>query len=86
MIWKNKDSDLDMVCAYPCVHVLFRNISRKILKPRVEDSTPPPNLVQGVFQHVRPSLDLVFSLDPVLKEQAREKLPYFRAFWISGGL
>ena len=81
MIWKNKGSDQDISTYRPiALTVLFRKILEKVLKPRIEDSMLPLDVAQGGFRQGRSSLDLVFALDSILKEQIRKKQPCFQAF------
>ena len=81
MIWKNKGSEQDISTYRPiALTVIFRKILEKILKPRIEETMQPLDVAQGGFRQGRSSLDLVFALDSILKEQNRKKQPCFQAF------
>ena len=81
MLWKNKGSDQDINMYRPiALTVIFRKILEKILKPRIEETMLPLDVAQGGFRQDRSSLDLVFALDTILKEQIRKKQPCFQAF------
>ena len=81
MIWKNKGSEQDISTYRPiALTVIFRKILEKILKSRIEENMRPLDVAQGGFRKGRSSLDLVFALDSILKEQIRKKQPCFQAF------
>lgn len=81
MIWKNKGSEQDISTYRPiALTVIFRKMLEKILKSRIEENMRPLDVAQGGFRKGRSSLDLVFALDSILKEQIRKKQPCFQAF------
>lgn len=53
--------------------VVFRKILEKILKSGIEEIMLPLDMAQGGFRRGRLPLDLVFSLDTILKERIRKK-------------
>ena len=78
---EKKGSDQDINTYRPiALTVLFRKILEKILKPRIENSMLPLDIAQGGFRQGRSSLDLVFTLDSIVKEQIRKKQPCFQVF------
>lgn len=81
MIWKNKGSDQDINMYRPiALTVILRKILEKVLKPRIEHTMLPLDVAQGGFRQGRSSLDLVFALDSIIKEQIKKKQPCFQAF------
>ena len=86
MIWKRKGSEQDINVYRPvALTVIFRKILGKILKPRIEETVPRLDVAWGGFRQDRLSLDLVSSLDTILKEQIRKKQPCFQAFLDNNG-